>query len=387
MIEISKSPTNHKKPSVVKLNMVIILLITSLVFGFLGGVAGVYSLSHNGSLNNTTLQSLGTKTYKVTEESATIDVVKKVTPSVVSITAVSNVTDFFGQSSTQQSEGSGIILTSDGLIITNKHVASDANAKYTVLTSDGKGYPAKIVATDPLNDIALIKIDANNLTPIEIGDSDNLQVGQKVVAIGNALGFQNSVTEGIISAKERTIQASDSTGTSQETLDGMIQTDAAINPGNSGGPLINLGGQVIAINTAVASTSSAQGIGFAIPFNVAKSAIESYKKSGKIIRPYIGVRYISITQQVATDKNLSVSNGALITAGSGQSAVIAGGPADKAGLKDGDIITAINGDNIDQNHSLTRLIQNYQPGTTVQITYLRGGKSNKANVTLAEYQQ
>ena len=383
----SSLPQKLKKPSKMSCGLVIFLLISSLIFGFLGGTAAIYSLSKNGSLSNTKLGlDLGTKNYKVTEESAITTAVEKVTPSVVSITAVTNIQDIFGRTGTQESSGSGFVVTSDGYIMTNKHVASNSSADYTVFTSDGKAHKAQVKAQDPLNDIAILKINATNLKPVELGDSDELKVGQIVIAIGNALGFQNSVTSGIISAKERTIEAADTSGSSAERLEGLLQTDAAINQGNSGGPLVNVASQVIGMNTAVAEKGVTEGIGFAIPINVAKSALESFKKAGKIVRPFIGIRYILLTDEIAKQNNLSVNEGAYVYSGqAGQPAVVVGSPADRVGIKAGDIITAINGDKIDENHSLSRLIQQYQPQDTIEVSYLRNNSEHKAKLKLAEY--
>lgn len=382
-------PQKFKKPSKFHCGTILILLISSLIFGFLGGVISLYSLVDISSLKDNKLGlDLGKKTYQVSEESGVIDAVKKVSPSVVSIIAKSNITDIFGYTSTQQSAGSGFIITSDGLIITNKHVVSSPSAEYTVFTSDGQGYAGQIKAYDPLNDLAIIKIQASSLTPVELGDSDELQIGQHVIAIGNALGFQNTVTTGVISAKERTIQASDTSGESQSTLEGLLQTDAAINQGNSGGTLVNVAGQVIGINSAVAAKGTAEGIGFAIPINIAKSAIESYKQKGKIVRPLIGVRYISITKDIAKEYSLASEEGALIySSSSGQPGVLSGSPAEKAGIKEGDIITNIHGEKIDDNHSLSRLVQQYHPGDEIEITYLRDGNENKVKLTLSEYKE
>lgn len=371
----------------------VVLVILNLAVGAVGGVLGIMAISQN---NSEIAKSLGlngqisiptteTKKTIIEESSAFIDTAKKISPSVVSISTTSNVQDFFGQVVTQSGGGTGFIITADGLILTNKHVVEQTGATYTVFTSDGTSYPAKIQSTDPFNDLAVLKIDANNLPVVELGDSDELQVGQWVMAVGNALAkFNNTVTTGVISAKERQIQASDSSGANSENLEGLLQTDAAINPGNSGGPLVNLQGQVIGINTAVAS--DAQGIGFAIPINTAKSAIDSIKKSGKIVRPYLGVRYVQITSDIAKQNNLSVTNGAWVLRGSGtgQVAVVPGSPADKAGIVENDIITAVGGDKIDENHSLSRLLQNYDIGKTVELTVLHQGKEKKVNVTLEE---
>jgi serine protease Do len=357
-------------------------LIGVFMVGFLGGIAGIYFLIHQGYLaKNTNLGLVTKETLTVDENSATIDAVNKVSPAVVSIVSTSEVPNLFGGTSTQEGGGSGFIITSDGLIFTNKHVVSDTTATYKVFTADGKSYPAKIQSTDPLEDMAVIKIDAKDLPVVQLGNSDDLKIGQRVIAIGNALGLENSVTAGIISAKDRSIQASSPFGQTAEELQGLLQTDAPINPGNSGGPLVNLEGQVVGINTAVAEGS--QSVGFAIPINDAKTAITSVEKSGTIIRPYLGVRYISVTPDIANFNNLSVKEGALIYA-QGGAAVISGSPADKIGLKSGDIITAINGEPIDQDHSLRRRLTQYQPNDEIEITYIRDGKENKVKVKLGE---
>ncbi len=325
------------------------------------------------------------KVEKITveENSVTIDVVKKVSPSVVTIVGTANVLDFFGDISKKQGKGTGFVLTGDGLILTNKHVVSDKNANYKVITTDGKDYDAKVLTTDPSYDLAIVKIDAKNLKVVDLGDSDELEVGQRVVAIGNALGeFENTVTAGVISAKGRPIVASDSTGEEREALEGLLQTDAAINPGNSGGPLLNLKGQVIGINTAVAN---AENIGFAIPVNIAKPAIDSAIKTGKIIRPMIGVRYILITKDIAALNDLPVDKGAWLYSGSQlKPAVLPDSPAAKAGLKEGDIITKVADTEVDKSHGLSQLMQKYNPGDEIEITYLREGKENKVKVKLSK---
>lgn len=320
------------------------------------------------------------QTLSVQESSAVVDVIKKASPSVVSITSKQNAPGFFfGQELGGQ--GTGIIVSSDGLIMTNKHVVASQDATLSVITSDGKEYKdAKLVGRDPINDIAFIKINAKGLSPAELGDSSTAQVGQRVIAIGNALGqFKNSATVGIISGLGRSVQASDSSGGNDESLQNLFQTDAAINPGNSGGPLVNLSGQVIGINTAVAGNG--QGIGFAIPINEAKSILEGLRTNGRIVRPYLGVRYIPITPDFASNNNLPVTAGAYIY---GQNPVLPGSPADKAGIKLDDIITKVNDKAIDDRHSLTALVGEYKVGEKVRLTLIRGGKTIKLDATLAE---
>ena len=361
--------------------MLIFLVVAVLLVGLLGGFLGGYVYLNYGDRTESGI----TKNTKLTlqESSATIDAVKTASPSVVSITGVSKTVDFFGNVGSSESAGTGFIVREDGLILTNKHVVSASGAEYTVFTNDGKQYTAKIKAVDPLYDLAFLKINAKNLPVAKLGDSSSLQIGQKVIAIGNALGqYQNTVTEGVVSAIGRAIQAGDSGSSSTESLENMIQTDAAINSGNSGGPLVNLDGQVIGINTAV--DQSGQSIGFAIPINVAKSAIDSVVTTGKVVRPMIGVSYISITKEFAVSNNLPVNEGAYIYGSKNQLAVILGSPADKAGLRDGDIITKINNDKISNNKSLSSLIGKYKVGDKVEITYLRDGKTKTVTITLVE---
>lgn len=368
-----------------------LIIILSLVFGIIGGGGGVYLLlTKGGNLLKTFLKDQSgsipttiTQKLKLEESSKVIDAVEKVNPSVVSIIATAEVAGFFNTTSTERSAGTGFIVTSDGLIMTNKHVVSNASAKYMVYLNSGKSYAATIQAADPFNDLAVIKIEAKDLPVVDFGNPDDMKNGQTVIAIGNALGeFQNTVTTGILSAKERTITATDASGLSQEKLEGLLQTDAAINSGNSGGPLLNLEGQVIGINVAVAQ--QAENIGFAIPSTLAQSAMESIKRTGKIIRPYMGVRYVSLNPEISKSNNISVDYGAYIyTATLSQPAVIPGSPADQAGIKQGDIITAVNGEKIDATHSLTRLMQKYQPDDEIEITYLRDGQENKVKIKLS----
>lgn len=361
-----------------KIALFFLVGMTSLTFGVIGGILGGYLLPRVKDI-----VEVGSREIAVQESSATIDVAKKVSPAVVSITAEGATFDFFGRVQQSESSGTGFIVSSDGLIITNKHVVSRRDAKYSVFTFDGGKFEAEVIAEDPFFDIAFLKIEATNLTVAELGDSDRLEIGQTAIAIGNALGqFDNTVTKGVISAVGRAIEAGDSLGRTQEILENMIQTDAAINPGNSGGPLVNIDGQVIGINTAVAG--GAEGIGFAIPINVAKTAIESVKTSGKILRPMIGIRYINITKDFASRNNLDVESGALIYASGDDLAVIPGSPAARAGLKEGDIITKINENEIKDGQSLISVLYKFQPGDSVQLTYVRDGREKFARVTLSE---
>jgi serine protease Do len=359
------------------------LIVLSLIFGFVGGAAGAYGIIRYSPA----LIPTDKRQVVLQDSSAVIDVIKKVSPTVVSITSESTVRQFsfFGiVTGKQKGAGTGVIVSEDGLIMTNKHVVESDTATYTIITSDGKEYKdAKVVARDPQNDIAFLRVSAKGLPVAELGDSSNLTVGQRVIAIGNALGqFQNSATDGIISGLGRPITAGDEGGASTEALSNLIQTDAAINPGNSGGPLVNILGQVIGINTAVAG--DAQNIGFAIPINEAKSALGSVKEKGKISRAYLGVRYIEITKDFASANNLGVNEGAYITGDRQNLAVLPNSPAFKAGLKDGDILTKIAGDKIDATHSVTSLIGKHKPGDKMKLTFLRDNKEQTVEVTLEE---
>lgn len=280
--------------------------------------------------------------------------------------------------------GSGFLVSTDGLIVTNKHVVSDEGGEYTVFLNDGAKHEAKLVARDPVNDIAVIKIDAKNLPFLEFADSSNLQVGQSVIAIGNALGeFKNTVSTGVVSGLARSITAGDSLGQAEQ-LNEVIQTDAAINPGNSGGPLLNLSGKIIGVNVAIAQGS--QNVGFALPANEVKRTVESVQKTGKISRPYIGVRYVQITPTLKEKNKLSVDYGALIIRGENpdELAVIPGSPANKAGIVEGDIILEADGKKLEGNTTLATVISKKQPGDTISLKILSKGEEKTVTVKLEE---
>ncbi len=279
--------------------------------------------------------------------------------------------------------------------MTNKHVVLDEEADYTVFTNDGKSYPAKVLAKDPAQDLAILKITeeqivneqgafvAKPFVPVQLGDADTLQIGQSVIAIGNALGeFRNTVSVGVISGLGRTITASGGANF-VETIEDVIQTDAAINKGNSGGPLLNLAGEVIGINTA--TVLDAQNIGFAVPINKVKRDIEQVRATGKITYPFLGVRYVLLTERIAKEQNLSVQYGVLVAKGSqGESAVMPGSPAQIAGILEGDIILEFNGARISPENSLAKLIQKYNPKDTVVLKVLRGDQEKIFTVVLGE---
>ncbi len=324
----------------------------------------------------------------VSYEQSIIDAAKNVSPSVVSI-VISNSLPVYQEIGA----GSGFIVSADGLVLTNKHVVSDNKADYTVLANDGQKYKAKVLALDPVQDLAVLKIsrpsgtpsnDGGAFKPVTLGDSSDIQIGQTAIAIGNSLGqFSNSVSVGVVSGLQRTISASDQIGTFSETLEGIIQTDAAINSGNSGGPLLNLKGEVIGINTAMAQ--GAQSIGFAIPINMAKRDIQQVVATNKIVYPFLGVRYLLIDDQIKQQYKLSVDSGALVLRGNnGEPAVTAGSPADKAGIKEKDVILSLNGEKITVDNSMAKIIQKYNVGDTVKLHILRNGKEMDVTATLSE---
>lgn len=396
-----------------------ITLICSIVFSsIVAGAVGFWA----GSLSQKTdeLNLLQDRNIvKVNEESDVVSVVEKVSPAVVSIIITKNLPkieeyyfnpfgdddffnrffgdDFFNfgipqyrQNGTEEQEiggGTGFIITSDGYIVTNKHVVADEEAEYTVMMNDESKYDAEVVARDPTTDFAVLKIEGKDFPTIELGDSDELKVGQTVIAIGNALGeFRNTVSVGVISGLSRSITAS-SFGFGSENLVGVIQTDASINHGNSGGPLLNLAGQVIGINTAIAQ--DAQNIGFAIPINEVKNSIESVKEYGEIIRPWLGVRYIMINKSLAESNKLDVDYGALIIRGEEKTdlAVIPGSPADKAGLVENDIILEVNGEKIDQDYPLMKAIAKFKPGDEITLKVLHKGEEKEVKVRLEELKE
>jgi serine protease Do len=371
-----------------------LIALLVVVLGFGGGWLGA-------TANKDDASSPSVQKVRLESQSNIISTIaKNVGQSVVSVNVTSQAsansnpyaglfgTDTGGQ--TQKSAGTGIILTSDGLIMTNRHVVPSGTTSVSVTLSDGTVYDdVKVVGRtsdrDSL-DVAFLQVQntkGKKLVPAEIGDSSKMKVGDTVVAIGNALGqFQNTVTSGIISGYGRSLQASDSSGSSTENLDDLFQTDAAINEGNSGGPLVNLDGQVIGMNTALASDS--QSIGFAIPINDLSGLIDSVKSSGKVQRPYLGVVYVPITSDIKQQYNLSTDQGAYIlsAAQAGEDTVVDGGPADKAGIQEGDIITKVDGAAINESTSLTSVLGKHKVGDKVTLTIMRDGKTLTKDVTL-----
>ena len=347
---------------------------TALYYAYNRPTSSIFHSSNSASNNAATFA-----------EGSISEIANSVSKSVVSIITNTSTTGSFFTGQVSQAAGTGFILSSDGYIATNKHVVANAT-KIGVILDDGSTYEdAELIGTDPINDFAIIKIkDIKDLTPIKIGDSKTTNIGQQVVAIGNALGtYQNSVTSGIISGKGRSLTASDSSRTTYETLSDMIQTDAAINGGNSGGPLVNAAGEVIGINTAYASQGN--NVGFAIPINSVKGIMAGVLKDGKFERAVLGVRYQTITPLIAKEKKLDVTAGAYVKGSNNASAVIKGSAGDKAGIKDGDIITAVNGTKIGTAGSLGSLIGEYAVGDTVKLEVYRDKKYIELNVKLEAY--
>ena len=369
----------------------IALVIISLLIGSGGLALGIITLLSAKNQPVATTSSAGYYTGGNAvefKEDSVAGIAQKVTPAVVSIlgeTRTSSRSSFYG-GTTSQSAGTGMIVTSDGYIITNKHVVEGVT-KLSVVTDAGDTYDdVKVVGTDPLNDVAYIKINgAKDLPTVTLGDSKTIGIGQPVLAIGNALGaYQNTVTQGIISGIGRSITASDSSGSKSETLMDMIQTDAAINPGNSGGPLVNAAGEVIGINTAV--STSANGLGFAIPISATKGMLATITEGKEAARSYLGVMYINVTAEVVKEYELPVSNGAYVyNSDRDSSAVVEDGPADKAGIKSGDIIVKVGDIEVGRAGTVSTLIGEYKAGDTVTLTIRRGDETKTVNVTLGAY--
>lgn len=388
---------------------IILSLILSSLFGFLAGIIAVNYFHFNQlfipfiQLTPRYEQLLPPKELeKLTriieaEEQVVINVVERVSPAVVSIIATRDLPalispfDFgFGLPETREERrevgwGSGFIVSSNGLILTNRHVVEDERAEYTVVLLDGSRFPARVIARDRLKDLALLRIQAENLPAVILGNSDYLQLGQSVIAIGNVLGeFQNSVSVGVVSGLGRTITARG--GGLVMRMEDVIQTDAAINPGNSGGPLLNLRGEVIGINTAMAV--GVENIGFSIPVNQAKEAIKEVKEHGRILHPFLGVRWTGINERVQRENNLPVNYGALIISGQrGEPAIFPGSAAERAGLQENDIILEIGAEKITPENSLARIIAQYNPGDRVVLKILRNGKERIIEVILGEMEE
>ena len=403
------------------MSFVVSLIGTTLTLGILGPIFESESSGDPFFFNRPQKileRIVGTTTTEVQErvfraDELVVKTVEEASPAVVSVVASKDIPvierfyvdpfsddpqlqDFFGgdsgiripqfrQRGTERREvsaGTGFIVSADGLVLTNKHVVEDREASYTVLMNDGRKKEAKVMARDPLNDIAVLKIEGEKFSHLPLGDSGGVKIGQTVIAIGNALGeFRNTVSVGVVSGLHRSVVARGSAG-GPETLQELIQTDAAINPGNSGGPLLNIRGEVIAINTAIAQ--GAENIGFAIPINKAKRDLEGIQRDGKITYPFIGVRYTVITPELAEKQKLGRDYGALLSPVDGEPAVVLGGPAAKAGLKSGDIVLEFNAERITPEQTLVTLIQKYHVGDEVTLKVFRDGKEFEVRVKLEE---
>jgi len=359
----------------------IILSVTALFFA--GAICANYSLyksdvnSFFAKISRRPVDTIVEKKKEVVyEESATISLVEEASPSVVSILKRQVLFDFFsGQEMVDESGiGTGFVIDSNGIIITNKHVVSGEAASYSVLTNDEQTYQVEEINLDPVNDIAILKINAENLPALELGDSDNLKVGQTVVAIGNALGrFSNTVTKGVVSGIGRGITASGGSGRGSEMLENIIQTDAAINPGNSGGPLLNLSAQVVGVNVAMAK--GAENIGFSIPINLVKPVLQNFKEHGRIVRPYLGVKYRPAYKKADDSKLRFVYF---------IEQVVKDSPAEKAGLKPGDAILEINGRASSNKVDLGAEVAKMQVGDLLTLRVDRAGKEVTIEARLAE---
>jgi serine protease Do len=339
----------------------------------------------------------------MSEPSPIVEVAKKVCPAVITIVISKDLPKIEGfyflpfggqrfvvpkfnrkRERTKIGGGSGFIASPEGYIFTSSHVVADPKADYTVIFEPKKKYPAKVISCDPINDIAILKINAKNLPYLELGDSEKIELGQTVIAVGNALGeFHDTVSTGVVSGMSRSITAFSGLAAKAAQLRGLIQTDAAINPGNSGGPLVDIEGKVIGINTAM--VMGAQNIGFAIPINYAKKDLEEVKKYGKIRRPFLGVRYVLLNKIIAEKNKLPVDHGALIVRETlGESAVVKGSAADKAGLKEYDIILECNDEKITVKNPLANILQKLKIGKEIRLKVLREGKKITLKTKLEE---
>ncbi len=356
-------------------------IFVAVALGVVAAVA-VYQAQVKGLIprEDLTLPKVPTQETRtiVQEENAVISVVEKSSPSVVAIGVTRRVVNPFDPYALPRREestiGTGFVVSEKGVIITNKHVVADGGP-FSVVTKDGQKYDTKKIYRDPILDLAIVQIEGSKLTPLNLGDSAKLKVGQTVIAIGNALGrFTNTVTTGVVSGLGRRVVAGDPFSGSAESLDNLIQTDAAINPGNSGGPLLNSSGQVIGVN--VATTQGAQNIGFAIPINSVKQIVDEFVSKGSVSRPFLGIRYRFISKDVAILNE--VPQGAYLQE------VIEGGPADKAGVKEGDIIIKINGQSISEENKVAEIVSKTTIGSSLELQIWRDGKELKLTAVIVD---
>ena len=381
------------------------------IFGFMGG--GVVGFIFSKKQSNEVKKMIDSSKEGdiagqviLNDEERVVGVVEKASPSVISIIISKDVSRFrsspfdpfgfdsffdpFGERGDIETEkqriggGSGFFVSSDGLIVTNKHVVNDADAEYKVITDEGREFDAEILAIHPTMDVAIMKIEGENFPILELGDSDALKAGQAVIAIGYSLGeFSNSVSMGIVSGLKRDVTAGSGLGDT-ERLSGIIQTDAAINPGNSGGPLLDIHGKVIGVNVAVAQ--GAENIGFALPISEIRETIDQVRTSGKISVPFMGVRYIILDAEIQKENDLPFDYGALILRGEARTdfAVIPGSPADKAGLVENDIVLEIEGERVTSENTLGEIVSKYKAGEDISLNIWHKGETKEVRVTLGE---
>src|SRR6266550_4407974 len=357
-----------------------IVVLSAVVGALAGSIATIVvapRLIKVTPTGNSLVAPLAPISNTLTEESAVINVANQDGKAVVEIKTTITSADTFLQQE-QHGIGSGFIVRSDGYIVTNNHVVENARQLQIILRDQAKKYDARVIGTSPEDDIAVLKIDAQNLPSLGWGDSNALKVGQLAIAIGSPLGQQNSVTKGVISALHRSIQVPDpSSAGGTENILNAIQTDAQINPGNSGGPLLNSAGQVIGVNFAIEQAQAGPGLGFALDGNAARDIANQLIQTGHVNRPFLGVTYNQIDETAAAANGLVV--GAVVTA------ITPGSPADRAGIKVQDVITKVNGQSIDDSHPLKDVLRQYAPGTKVSVTIYRGGKNQTLQVTLGTH--
>ena len=315
----------------------------------------------------------------ISDEERIIKLVSAASPAVVSVMVQQR-----GQQEAliEVGKGTGFLIDADGLVVTNRHVAFARDAVLTAFLTDGRSFAATVIDIDPVNDLALIKVEAKGLPYLQLEADDKLRLGQTTVAIGNALGkYANTVTSGILSGVERDIEAADQVTGNLERLEELLQTDAAINNGNSGGPLLNLDGKVIGVNTAV--EQDAQGLGFAIPVSEVRKILASYRRYGAIARPRLGVRYFTITPEFQHERSLPYAYGALVgSEDPAEAVVLPNSPAASAGLASGDVILEINGKKLEGKWTLAKAVQSLAVGDAVRLKVVRGGATLELRATL-----